>query len=410
MSVLPDPSSDPLLGLYKQPDLRLVSGCGCEVVDSGGKVYLDFTSGIGVNALGHASPVFRAAVLRALESGLVHTSNLYRTAPGEELARLLLSLSFPGKVFFCNSGAEAGEAAFKFARRWGRSKGGDAKVGFTSFEGAFHGRLFGTLAATARVEYRTPFEPLMPGMRFARVGDPGSVRAVSSREGTAAVVIETIQGEGGVRPVPAGFLRELRAFCDEEEILLVIDEVQCGFGRSGHFFAFEHAGVVPDLLVLAKPIAGGLPMGAVVVAPHVAAELRPGDHGTTFGGGPFLSTVALAVVRHLSDPEFLDRVRALGAHLETRLRDLQRRVPGVREIRGMGLMRGIELEVPVAAVTDAARARGLLVVGAGPDTIRLLPPLVVTEEEIDRAVEILGASIRFAMGIDPVDAGVVQRS
>ncbi len=380
------PGREALLGVYKVPDLVLARGCGCELVDESGRTYLDFTSGIGVNALGYGSPVVRRAVEGALETGIIHTSNLFRTRPAEELAALLISLTFPAQVFFCNSGGEAGEAAFKFARRWARGIGGDAKTEFVSFHGAFHGRLFGTLAATDRPDYRAPFEPLMPGVRFARVGDLASVEALVSRERTAAVVLEPVQGEGGVLPVPESFLRELRALCTEREVLLILDEIQCGVGRTGDLFAYQGSGITPDLLTVAKPLGGGLPIGAVVAAPHVAAAMKPGDHGTTFGGGPFVASVALAVLRTISEPSFLAEVQRKGEALDRGLQGLVSRHARVVATRGRGLMRGLKLDGPVAEVIAAAREEGLLLVGAGPDVIRLLPPLVVSDDEIDRAV------------------------
>lgn len=378
-----------LMGVYKVPDLVLAGGSGCELVDEEGKVYLDFTAGIGVNALGYGSPVIRQAILAALDSGIIHTSNLFRTRPAEQLAELLVSLSFPGQVFFCNSGGEAGEAAFKFARRWARGVGGEGKVEFVSFRGAFHGRLFGTLAATDRPDYRIPFEPLMPGVHFARMGDIASLDALVSRERTAAVVLEPVQGEGGVRAVPPEFLRELRALCSEREVALILDEIQCGVGRTGRLFAFEESGITPDLLTLAKPLGGGLPIGAVVAAPHIAAAMNPGEHGTTFGGGPFVASVALAVLRTIADPAFLEEVHRKAVHLERGLAALAGRHSRVVETRGRGLMRGVQLDGPVVDVVTRAREEGLFLVGAGPDVIRLLPPLVVTTEEIDRALEIL---------------------
>lgn len=378
-----------LLGVYKVPEQLFVRGEGCDLIDESGRRFLDFTAGIAVNALGYDSPVFREAVERALESGLVHTSNLFRTRPAEELAAELLKFTFPGKVFFCNSGGEAGEACFKFARRWAKGVGGDQKVEFVSFHGAFHGRLFGTLAATDRPDYRTPFEPLMPGVRFARVGDLASVEALVTRERTAAVVLETVQGEGGVRPIPGAFLRELRDLCCQRDVALILDEIQCGVGRSGRMFAYEEAGITPDLLSVAKPLGGGLPIGAVVMAPHIAEAIRPGDHGTTFGGGPFVTSVALAVLRTIAEPNFLAGVVQKGERLGAGLQALKEKHSRVRDARGVGLMWGLELEDPVAPLVAAARNDGLLLVGAGPNVIRFLPPLVVSDEEIQRALAIL---------------------
>jgi len=375
-----------LLGVYKQPDFRIVKGEGAWLWDDHGRRYLDFTMGIAVNALGHASPVVTGAVREALDSGLIHTSNLFRTGPGEELAEALVSHSFPGSVFFCNSGAEANEAAFKFARRWAGTTGGSGRHEFVAFRGAFHGRLFGTLAATDRPSYQEPFLPLMPGVRFAELEDIESVRSVVS-EHTAAVIIEPIQGEGGIRSVSASFLSQLRAFCDEIGAALIFDEIQCGLGRTGHLFAFQEAGITPDILTLAKPLGGGFPMGAVIMAPHIAETLHPGDHGTTFGGGPLVSSVALAVLRTITGPGFLETVRARAAYLDAGLQRIAREHTEVTGVRGRGLIRGLALAGPVADVVGAARERGLLLVGAGADVVRFLPPLNVTEEEVDIALD-----------------------
>lgn len=378
-----------LLGVYRQPDITFVSGAGSWLVDEEGRSYLDFTSGIGTNALGFDSPVIRAALLEALDSGLIHTSNLFRTHPGERLARALVEASFPGRVFFCNSGAEAGEAAFKLSRRWAREVGGPGKHEIVAFRGGFHGRLFGTLAATDRPAYQEPFRPLLPGVHIVDLQGPGEVDRVVSSERTAALVVEPVQGEGGVRPVPAATLRALRELCDERRVALVFDEVQCGLGRTGRLFAYEHAGVRPDLLTLAKPLAGGLPMGAVVVGDEVAGAVRPGDHATTFGGGPLVASVALAVVEAVARPGFLAEVRRKGREVERRLRSLAREHAAVVEVRGLGLMWGLELRADAGTVVEAARERGLLLVGAGPGVVRILPPLTVTDEELAHGLDVV---------------------
>ncbi len=378
-----------LLGLYAPPEPLFVAGDGAWLIDGEGKRYLDFTAGIAVNALGHGSPVVADAVREALDTGLIHTSNLFRTTPAEQLAAELIDVTFPGGVFFCNSGAEAGEAAFKFARRWARAAGGPDKHGIVAFHGSFHGRLFGTLAATDRPAYREPFEPLMPGVRFADLDDLSTLDAAVSGAGTAAVVVEPVQGEGGVRPVPPEVLRHIRDLCDARGVALIFDEVQCGYGRTGDLFAYEASGVRPDLLTLAKPMAGGLPMGAVVAAPHIAEALKPGDHATTFGGGPLVATVARAVLRTLSQPAFLDGVRERGQRLEHALEELASQAPGVRALRGRGLMRGVVLDGPAAPVVTEARERGLLVCSAGPDVVRLVPPLNIDLDLLDRGVDIL---------------------
>jgi len=383
-----------LLGVYTRPDFVLARGDGARVWDEEGNAYLDFTSGIAVNALGHGAPVVRNAIEQALTKGLVHTSNLYRTRPGEELAELLVERAFPGKVFFCNSGAEANEAAFKFARRWARAESGHPDpYEFVAFRGSFHGRLFGSLAATDRPTYQEPFKPLMPGVRFVDVGDLKGVDDALSAGSVAGVIIEPLQAEGGIRPIPAEFLTALRARCDEAGALLIFDEVQCGLGRTGSLFAFQEAGVVPDILTLAKPLAGGLPMGAALVDEAVARTLAPGDHATTFGGGPLVASVALAVLREISRPEFLHGVRERAEHLVTRLRELASRHESVVEIRGRGLIQGVVLDGPAAPVVARTRELGLLLVGAGPDVVRLLPPLNVSTAELDEGVALLDEAL-----------------
>ena len=373
-----------LLGVYARVGPLFVAGEGSEVIADDGTRYLDFVAGIAVNALGYNHAVIRAAVLRALESGLVHVSNLYRTEPGERLAEELVARSFADRVFFCNSGAEANEAAFKFARKWSR------KTEIVAFTGAFHGRLFASLAATDRPDYRKPFEPLVPGVRIVPLEDWAAADRVISANRTAAVIVEPVQGEGGVRPVDPEWLAFLRELCDARGAALVFDEVQCGLGRTGTLFAYEQTGVVPDLVTLAKPLAGGLPMGAVLLTEAVGTALKAGDHATTFGGGPLVATVALDVLRTIADPGFLAAVREKGEALGAALSRLHAASPKVGALRGRGLMWGIELLEPAAPYVTAARERGLLVCTAGAQVIRLVPPLVVTREELERAVAILG--------------------
>lgn len=382
MTAVPTASSA-LLGVYARVGPVLVAGEGAELVAEDGTRYLDFIAGIAVNALGYNHPVVRQAIERSLGTGLIHVSNLYRTEPGEQLADELVARSFADQVFFCNSGAEANEAAFKFARKW------SGKPEIVAFSGSFHGRLFATLAATDRPEFRKPFEPLVPGIRIVEREDWAAVDHAVSASRTAAVILEPVQGEGGVRPVDPEWLGFVRELCDSRGVALIFDEVQCGLGRTGTLFAYEQAGVVPDMLTLAKPLAGGLPMGAVLLTSTVAAALKPGDHATTFGGGPLVAGVALGVVRTIADPEFLAAVRRKGAWLETRLAGLQERSARVLDIRGRGLMWGIELGEPAAPFVTAARERALLVATAGAQVIRLVPPLVVTEQELERGVGIL---------------------
>ena len=374
-----------LLGVYARVGPLFVAGEGSELIAEDGARYLDFVAGIAVNALGYNNPIFRDAVMRALDTGLVHVSNLYRTEPGERLATELTGRAFPsgGQAFFCNSGAEANEGAFKFARKW------SGKTDIVAFTGSFHGRLFASLAATDRPDYRRPFEPLLAGVQIIPLGDEDAARSVITAERTAAVIIEPVQGEGGVRPVPAAFLAFLRELCDSRKVALIFDEVQSGLGRTGTLFAAEQSGVVPDMYTLAKPLGGGLPMGAILLNDRIAAPLAPGDHATTFGGGPFVATVALDVVRAIADPDFLADVRAKGEWLGAALAALVPRRPRVREARGRGLMWGLELNEAAAPVVAAARDRHLLVLTAGATVIRIVPPLTVSRDELERGVAIL---------------------
>jgi acetylornithine/N-succinyldiaminopimelate aminotransferase len=371
-----------LLGVYARVGPLFVAGEGSELIAEDGTRYLDFVAGIAVNALGYNSPVIREAALRALDTGLIHVSNLYRTEPGERLAAELTK-SFGGQVFFCNSGAEANEGAFKFARKWSK------KTDIVAFSGSFHGRLFASLAATDRPDYRRPFEPLLAGVQIIPLGDIEAARRAITKERTAAVIIEPVQGEGGVRPVAPEFLAFLREHCDANHCALIFDEVQCGLGRTGTLFAAEASGVVPDMITLAKPLGGGLPMGAILVNDAIASALTPGDHATTFGGGPFVATVALEVLRTISDSDFLAAVRAKGEWLGARLNRLAASSSRVREARGRGLMWGLELNEVAAPVVAAARERHLLVLTAGPTVIRIVPPLMITREDLERGVTIL---------------------
>lgn len=371
-----------LLGVYARVGPLFVAGEGSELIAEDGARYLDFVAGIAVNALGYNNPILRDAVTRALDTGLIHVSNLYRTEPGERLAAELTK-SFAGQVFFCNSGAEANEGAFKFARKW------SGKTDIVAFSGSFHGRLFASLAATDRPDYRRPFEPLLAGVQIIPLGDEEAAMHAITRERTAAVIIEPVQGEGGVRPVSNEFLLFLRKLCDDTGTALIFDEIQCGLGRTGTLFAAEQTGVVPDMYTLAKPLGGGLPMGAVLLNDTIAEALTPGDHATTFGGGPFVASVALDVVRAIAEPDFLADVRAKGEWLGAALTTLASRRARVREARGRGLMWGLELNEIAAPIVAAARDRHLLVLTAGPTVIRIVPPLTVTREELERGVAIL---------------------
>jgi predicted acetylornithine/succinylornithine family transaminase len=372
--------------------MDLVRAEGVRLHDAEGRVYLDFAAGIAVNALGYSDAGLRRAMMEGMESGLVHVSNLFRTEPGERLADKLVDASFADRVFFCNSGAEANEAAFKMARRWGRHVGGTSKHEILSLRGAFHGRLFGTVAATDRPQYRNAFRPLAGGIHIHE-RDLDELATVISDETTCAVIAEPIQGEGGVRVLDTGFVRELRALTRERNVLLILDEIQCGYGRTGTFFAYEQFGVTPDILTVAKPMAGGLPMGAVLLTKDVGDVMQPGDHGTTFGGGPFVAHVANHVFDRLSDPAMLAHVTTEGRWLGEQLGALKRRSPKVRAVRGRGFMWGVDVTDPAREVVERALEQGLLVVSAGDHTLRLLPPLVMTRADLVAGLAMLEAAI-----------------
>jgi predicted acetylornithine/succinylornithine family transaminase len=384
----PAAAQSALLGVYRPAAPVFVSGQGRHMTATNGRTYLDFTSGIGVNALGYADAGIATAMQSAIDTGLVHTSNLFRTEPCVALAALLTENSFADKVFFCNSGAEANEAAFKFARKLGRERGGAAKHEIVSLRGAFHGRLFGALAATDRPSMQQPFEPLMPGVRFITPGDVAEAAATINAATTAAVIVEPIQGEGGIQPLSTEYVAKLKELAHAAGAVLIFDEVQCGVGRTGRLFAYEWLGVTPDMVTLAKPLAGGLPMGAVLMTDDVAAVMQPGDHATTFGGGPFVSTVAVEVVSRIADESFLAEVRSRALQLETGLRAIAEK-KGIVEVRGVGLMWGIELDRPAAPVVAAAMEKGLLVISAGERVLRLLPALNIEPEEIVQGLSIL---------------------
>lgn len=362
------------------------------MIDETGKRYLDFVAGIAVTSLGHNDPGVNAAVQEALSAGLIHTSNLYRTAPGEALAQWFVDHSFASSVFYANSGAEANEGAFKFARRWARSTELPAKHEIIAVRGSFHGRMPGTLAATDRPAYRLPFRPLMGGVSIVE-RDLAELRAVLDPDTAAAVIVEPIQGEGGVRVVEPEFLRGLRELTRERNVLLIVDEIQCGLGRTGSFFAYEQLGIEPDMLTIAKPLANGLPIGAILVNDKVARVMQPGDHGTTFGGGPLLANVAHHVVQRLSDPALLQHVREVGAWFGEQLQGIADRTGAVRAIRGKGLMWGMDVHEPAGAIIARAFDRGLLMVSAGEHTLRFLPPLVISQAELAAGLEMLEASI-----------------
>ncbi len=386
---------DYILQVYSRPDLVLTSGRGSTLFDSQGQAYIDCVAGIAVNALGYGDPEL-IAVAQEAAAGLWHVSNLYHTAPAARLARLLVETSgFAQRVHFSLCGASANEGAFKFARKRARVRHGEGKHTIVSFSGAFHGRLFGSLAVTPRPKYQQPFEPLMPGVRVAGFNDLESAQA-AIQDDVCAVIVEPVQGEGGIYPAAPEFLHGLRELCDAHDALLIFDEVQCGLGRTGTLWAWQGYGVAPDVLTVAKPLAGGLPMGAILMTQAVADVMAVGDHASTFAGGPFVATVAEAVVRRIADPVFLADVAAKGAYFKERLQEINS--PHIQEVRGQGLLLGVQLDIPANDVVKAGLNQGLILVNAGPDVLRLVPPLVMTRDEIDTVVDRLDGIMQVLDG------------
>lgn len=395
-----DLEHETVLGVYGRAPFVLERGSGVTLYDTEGRAYIDCVAGIAVNALGYGDAGINQAMAEGMQSGLLHVSNLYHTAPHAQLAQLLVETSFADKVHFCNSGAEANEGAFKFARRYASAQGHSDKTNILAFSNAFHGRTMGSLAATPRPKYQDPFKPLMPGVRFADFNDLASARAQMDHT-VCAIIVEPVQGEGGVYPATPEFLAGLRALADEYDALLIYDEVQCGVGRTGHLWAHQgycpqdgscncdgRCTYEPDIMTAAKPLAGGLPIGAILVRQKVADAMQKGDHGSTFAGGPFITHVAHHVVGRIAMPEFLADVTAKGQLLRDMLEEINS--PHIVEVRGKGLMVGVELDIDAAKVINKGYARGLILVNAGPNVLRLVPPLVISEAEIVQVVKTIG--------------------
>jgi len=383
-----------ILQTYARPDVVIERGEGVYLYDTEGQQYLDFVAGIAVNALGYGDPDV-TRVIAEQASQLIHVSNLYHTPPASDLARLLATSS-PAfdKVFFSNSGTEAIEGAIKFSRRYAREYFGEGKTTIVAFDGSFHGRTMGAVAITSREKYREPFMPVMPGVRFAAYNDVDSLAAAMGDD-VCAVFLEPIQGEGGLRVADNDFLAAARALCDQYHALLVFDEIQCGMGRTGTLWAHEPSGVRPDMMAVAKPLAGGLPIGAILLNQRIADTIHVGDHGTTFGGNPLSTAVAGVVFRKINTPGFLAHVRQVSDYLDESLQDLAADLPGtILELRGRGLMRGICIAGSAGAIRAAAHSQGLLVATAGEDVIRLLPPLVIETAHVDAAIAKLRAALR----------------
>ncbi|MEA3466393.1 MAG: acetylornithine transaminase [Thermodesulfobacteriota bacterium] len=372
---------------YGRYPLVAVKGSGCWLWDAEGKKYLDFLAGVAVNNLGHCHPNIVKALQQQAQT-LIHCSNFYHIPNQIELAEILCEHSFGDRVFFCNSGAEANEAAMKLVRKHSADKYGKERFEVITALASFHGRTIGTISATGQDAVRKGFTPAVPGFKYVPFGDIEAMTAAISSK-TCAVMLEPVQGEGGINVAPEGYLQAVRELCDEKNLLLVFDEVQVGCGRTGKLFAYQHDDVAPDIMTLAKALAGGPPIGAMVASEKVAATFTPGTHGSTFGGNPLMTSAAVAAMRTLIDDGVLDNCDAMGKYLRDKLETLSRRYPFANEVRGRGLMLGLKLDIPGADIVKQAMAKGLLINCTADTVLRFVPPLIVTRAEIDIAFDIL---------------------
>ncbi|MFQ5587773.1 MAG: acetylornithine transaminase [Nitrospiria bacterium] len=376
-----------LMPTYARFPLVLTRGAGATLWDADGNSYLDFVSGIAVNALGHCDAALTDAVQEQAET-LLHVSNLYYNLPQIELAKRLVEHSFADKVFFCNSGAEAVEAAIKLARLYAHEKMDGERFEIITAEHSFHGRTLAALSATGQTKYQEGFEPLASGFKHVPFNDAAAIENAVGPH-TAAVMIEPLQGEGGVRVPAPGYLADVRKICDRHGLLLIFDEVQTGIGRTGHLFAYQDEGTAPDILTAAKGLGGGLPIGALLAKNAVAQSFQPGTHASTFGGNPLVCRAGMVVIDRLTQTPLLKEVREHGANLLARLSALRARTKRISDLRGKGLMIAMDLAIPALSVIEAAMKQGLLLNCTSEYTLRLIPPLIVQAEEIDRMLAIL---------------------
>lgn len=369
-------------------DLALVRGEGCRVWDADGREYLDFMSGIAVCNTGHCHPAVVKAI-REQAGRLMHASNLFLNEWQPRLAEKISGISLGGKVFFCNSGAEANECLFKLARKWGSAEG---RYEIVTMRNSFHGRTLATMTATGQTKYQKGFEPLVPGFAYAYFNDLESVRAAVT-DRTVAVLVEAVQGEGGILPATEEFMTGLRALCDERRLLLLCDEVQCGIGRTGKWFGWQHYPVRPDAFSMAKGLGGGFPIGAATATPELSDVLQPGNHASTFGGTPLACAASYAALSAIEEEGMLENAVARGEQLRAGLRGLAGAHSRIRDVRGLGLMVGLELDGAAAPVAGKLREAGLLCIPTGQSVLRFVPPLVVAEAEVARALEIVGSAL-----------------
>ncbi|MEP7105225.1 MAG: acetylornithine transaminase [Chloroflexota bacterium] len=371
-----------VMGTFKRLPVSFVEGHGVTVTDDQGKDYLDLVGGIAVNLLGHSHPAVAEAVARQ-SAKLIHVSNLYYSEPQVALAKRLVELSFPSRAFFCNSGAEANEAAIKIAHKWGRKFHNGAFEIITT-EKSFHGRTMGAISATGQPKYQESFAPLVPGFKHVPFGDIEAMKAATGEQ-TVALMVEPIMGEGGVIVPPDGYLTALRAWCDERDLLLIVDEVQTGFGRTGRWFAHQHDGIVPDVMTLAKGLGGGVPIGACVAGPR-ADVFEPGDHGSTFGGNPLACTAALATIDVIESEHLVEHAAEIGELLQESMRGIK----GVQEVRGRGLMQAMVFtEATAKDFQNKCLEAGLVVNATDDNTIRLVPPLILSAAEVEQAIAVM---------------------
>ncbi|OIP43796.1 aspartate aminotransferase family protein [Candidatus Desantisbacteria bacterium CG2_30_40_21] len=371
---------------YNRFPVVMVKGQGCLVWDLEGKKYLDLVAGVAVNSLGHAHPCVVEAISKQAPE-LIHTSNLYYTIPQLELAKRLSQISFGGKAFFANSGAEANEAAIKLARRFGKTTGGRHEI--ITMNNSFHGRTMATLTATGQKKIQKDFDPLVPGFKYVEFNNISAVKEAINKN-TCAILVEPIQGEGGVNIPANDYLQGLRTLCDEHNLLLMLDEVQTGIARTGRMFAYQHYGIIPDVMTLAKGLGGGLPIGAMLVSAKKADLLPSGSHASTFGATPLVCSAAIAVVDYIIEHNICALVEQMGEYFVAKLQGLSQKYPtAISGIRGKGLMIGMALKINGATVVNECLTNGLLINSTAGDVLRFVPPLIITREEIDESVEIL---------------------
>ncbi len=377
---------------YGRLPLALVKGSGVKVWDAEGKEYMDFVSGLAVNSLGHCHPAVVKAIQKQAET-LMHVSNLYYIEPQVKLARILVENSCADRVFFCNSGAEANEGAIKLARKYADMKGNPERYEIITALKSFHGRTLATITATGQPKYQQGFDPLPAGFKYVPINDLNALREVISPN-TCAIMLEPIQGEGGVNELEPSYIKEVRKICDEQGLLLIFDEIQCGLGRTGKFLGYQHFGVEPDIFTLAKALGGGFPIGAMLAKEEIASAFNPGDHASTFGGNPLASAAALAALDQLLNHGVVENAAKVGEYFKERLLDLRNRYNIITDVRGKGLMLGMEFSVPCRGLLPVCQEKGLLINCVSDNTLRFLPPLIITEADVDYALSIIEDSIK----------------